>query len=183
MSESVNVTPRTFTFSADKLGVWASVLCLVHCVVTPILLSLSVVFAQILPGDGRFHRPMAIGVAALGGVALVNGFRTHGRRRIVVLMAMGLALIFFGAFHGERLPLPRYEVLITLAGSLMMIAAHRMNHTFCQNCSRCTQHAADRSGQIEEEELRSGVAGNCKGGLVADLEAVTGLQDSASYRD
>ncbi|MCU1320203.1 MAG: MerC mercury resistance protein [Edaphobacter sp.] len=141
--ESMDATPRTFSFSADKLGIWASALCLVHCVVTPILLSVSVVFAQVLPGEGKTHRFMAIGVAALGGVALINGFRTHGRRRIVVLMAMGLALIFFGAFYGERLSSPRYEVLITLAGSVLMIAAHRMNHTFCKNCSRCTRHAAD----------------------------------------
>ncbi len=138
MSESINTSPRIFTFSADKLGIWASALCVVHCIVTPVLLSLSVVFARLLPGEARTHRFMAVSVAAFGAVALINGFRTHGRRRILVLMAMGLACIFFGAFWSDLLPSHRYEVLVTLTGSLLMITAHRMNHTFCRDCSRCT---------------------------------------------
>ena len=31
-----------------------------------------------------------------------------------------------------------YEVFVTLIGSALMITAHRMNHTFCQDCRRCT---------------------------------------------
>ena len=138
MSESMNVSPRTFLFSADRLGIWASALCVVHCIVAPVLLSLSVVFARLLPGEAQTHRFLAVSVAALGAVALVNGFRTHGRRRILVLMAMGLACIFFGAFWSDLLPSHRFEVLVTLVGSVLMIVAHRMNHTFCQDCRRCT---------------------------------------------
>ena len=140
MSESCNAaTPRTFTFfSVDKLGIWASALCVVHCIVTPVLLSLSVVFARLLPGEERTHHFMAGAVATFGAAALVNGFRTHGRRRILVLMAMGLACIFFGAFWSDLLPSHGFEVLVTLAGSVLMIVAHRMNHTFCQDCRRCT---------------------------------------------
>ena len=124
--------------SADKLGIWASALCVVHCIVTPVLLSVSAVFAHLLPGEERTHRTLAIGVAALGAIALIQGFRTHGRRRILVLMALGLACIFCGAFFGNRLPGHVYEVAITLTGSILMITAHRMNHTFCRDCRTCT---------------------------------------------
>ena len=134
MSTSSRVSP----FSADKLGIWASALCVVHCVVTPVLISVSAVFAHFIPGEEKTHRTLAIGVAALGAIALVKGFRTHGRRRILGLMALGLGFIFVGAFYGDRLPSHAYEVTVTMAGSALMIWAHRMNHTFCSDCRRCT---------------------------------------------
>jgi hypothetical protein len=123
--------------SVDKLGIWASALCVIHCIVTPVLISVSAVFAHFIPGEERTHRSLAVCVAALGAIALIRGFRTHGRRRILVLMALGLNCIFCGAFFGDRLPGHPYEVAVTLAGSILMITAHRMNHTFCRDCRTC----------------------------------------------
>ena len=134
---SMNDSLRASTFSADNLGIWASALCVVHCIVTPVLISMSVVLARLIPGEEKTHRTLAVGIAALGAIALVKGFREHGRRRILGLMALGLAFIFAGAFYGGRLPAHGYEVAVTMTGSVLMIFAHRMNHTFCRECSRC----------------------------------------------
>ena len=134
----MSTSSRVSAFSADNLGIWASALCVVHCVVTPVLISASAVFAHFIPGEEKTHRTLAVGVAALGAIALVKGFRTHGRRRILGLMALGLGFIFAGAFYGDRLPSHGYEVAVTMTGSLLMITAHRMNHTFCSDCRRCT---------------------------------------------
>jgi hypothetical protein len=134
----MSVSLRASAFSADSLGVWASALCVVHCVVTPVLVSMSVVMARFIPGEERTHRALAVGVAALGAMALVKGFRTHRRRRILGLMALGLEFIFAGAFFGGRLPSHGYEVAVTMTGSVLMICAHRMNHTFCRECRRCS---------------------------------------------
>jgi hypothetical protein len=135
----MNESSRGLNLPADRLGIWTSSLCVVHCLLTPVLLSYSAVMAHLLPTEEKTHRLLAVGVAALGGIALVQGFRTHGRRRILVLMAAGLAFIFFGAFYGDRLPSHAYEVLVTLTGSTLMITAHRMNHTFCKDCHSCTK--------------------------------------------
>jgi hypothetical protein len=105
--------------------------------VTPVLISASPVFAHLLPGEEKTHRTLAVGVAALGGIALIKGYRLHGRRRILGLMTLGLGCIFAGAFYGDRLPAHAYEVAVTMTGSILMIAAHRMNHTFCGECQRC----------------------------------------------
>ncbi|WP_353072743.1 MerC domain-containing protein [Tunturiibacter gelidiferens] len=140
--KNMNASLRASTFSADSLGVWASALCVVHCVVTPVMVSMSVVMARFIPGEERTHRALAVGVAALGAMALVKGSRTHGRKRILGLMALGLAFIFVGAFFGERLPSHGYEVAVTMTGSALMICAHRMNHTFCRECRRCTHSDA-----------------------------------------
>jgi len=103
----------------------------------------SAVFAHFIPGEEKTHRTLAVGVAALGAIALVKGFRTHGRRRILGLMALGLGFIFAGAFFGDRLPSHGYEVAVTMTGSALMIWAHRMNHTFCSDCRRCSQGAGE----------------------------------------
>jgi hypothetical protein len=134
----MSTSSRVSAFSADNLGIWASALCVVHCIVTPVLLSLSTVFAHFIPGEEKTHRTLAVGVAALGAIALIKGFRTHGRRRILGLMVMGLGFIFAGAFYGDLLPSHGCEVAVTMTGSLLMITAHRMNHKFCSDCRRCT---------------------------------------------
>jgi MerC mercury resistance protein len=134
----MSTSSRVSALSADRLGIWASALCVVHCIVTPVLISVSAVFAHLIPGEEKTHRALAVGVAALGAIALVKGFRTHGRRRILGLMALGLGFIFAGAFYGDRLPSHGYEVMVTMTGSALMIWAHRMNHTFCSDCRRCT---------------------------------------------
>ena len=122
---------------ADRIGIWMSAMCVVHCIATPILVSASAVFAHLLPGEEGVHRTLATLVAAAGGIALIRGFRVHGRVRILVLMALGLTCIFFGAWFGDSLPSHRWEVAITVMGSSLMIAAHRLNHTFCRTCTTC----------------------------------------------
>src|SRR5246127_5184570 len=140
----MSTSSRVSAFSADNLGIWASALCVVHCIATPVLLSLSTVFAHFIPGEEKTHRTLAVGVATLGAIALVKGFRTHGRRRILGLMVLGLGFIFAGAFYGDRLPSHGCEVAVTMTGSLLMITAHRMNHTFCSDCRRCTHEPSDQ---------------------------------------
>jgi peptidoglycan/LPS O-acetylase OafA/YrhL len=127
----------TLTAHLDRAGIYASALCFVHCLATPVVLSLSAVSAHFLPTEEHTHRTLAVFVTIVGALALGTGYRRHKQRSILVLMAVGLALIFSGAYFGDLLPNHWCEVAITLAGSACMIAAHRRNHTFCQQCVRC----------------------------------------------
>lgn len=132
---------------ADRLGIWASALCVVHCLLTPVLLSFSAVMAHLLPGEESTHRLLSVLVALFGAAALVRGFRVHQHRRVVVMMAGGLGCIAGTAWFGDRLPTHVWEVSITLLGSLLMITAHRLNHTFCQQCD-CAAPCKPKAGQI-----------------------------------
>src|SRR3979490_3063042 len=109
----MSTSSRVSAFSADNLGIWASALCVVHCIVTPVLISASAVFAHFVPGAEKTHRTLAVGVAALRAIALIKGFRTQGRGRILGLMVLGLGFICAGAFYGGRLPSHGYEVAVT----------------------------------------------------------------------
>lgn len=135
---ALSLTRPASPFWADRLGTWASVLCVVHCLLTPILLSFSVVLMHALPSEEKVHRTLAVLVASLGAIALCRGFRVHRRLRILALMLGGLGCIAAAAAWGDHFPAHRYEVLVTFMGSLLMVTAHRLNHTFCHPCRGCT---------------------------------------------
>ena len=119
----------------DQIAVWTSTACVIHCLLTPVVLSISAVSAHFLPSEEKTHRTLAVAIAALGAIALVRGFRRHRSSRVLALMVVGLAFIFGGAYWGDRLPSHAAEVVVTLIGSGFMFAAHRRNHTFCRDCS------------------------------------------------
>ena len=109
-------------------------MCVVHCLLTPVLLSFSAVLAHLLPAEESVHRGLALFVAAFGAIALVTGFRRHRRVVVLQMMLTGLGCIAAAAWFGDKLPSHAVEVLVTCCGSGFMVAAHRMNHTFCKSC-------------------------------------------------
>jgi hypothetical protein len=120
---------------SDRLGIYASATCVVHCIGTPILLSMSAVAAHFLPSEESTHRTLAVGVAFLGTIAIIRGLRRHRRGVVVWLMLAGLSCVAGAAYFGDALPHHWMEVGVTVCGSALMITAHRLNHTFCKNCS------------------------------------------------
>lgn len=128
------VPKQPFALSVDSLGTWASALCVVHCLLTPVVLSFSAVLVHLFPSEERIHRSLAILIAALGIIAVVRGFRRHRRWSVLLLATFGLASIWGTAYWGDSLPSHAVEVALTALGSGAMIAAHRLNHTFCANC-------------------------------------------------
>jgi hypothetical protein len=129
---------RVLTISAERLGIWASTLCILHCIVAPVVLSLSVVSAHFLPSEEWTHRTFALVIAMLGVLALIKGFRIHRRIRVLIFMSVGLTSIFAGSYWGDRLPSHGAEIFVMFAGSCFMIVAHRLNHTFCNDC-KCSR--------------------------------------------
>lgn len=63
---------QTLAFPVDQIGIWTSTLCVVHCLPTPVLLSLSAVSAHFLPSEERIHRTLAVAIATLGAITLVR---------------------------------------------------------------------------------------------------------------
>lgn len=104
MSSDSSISITQSRHWADRLGTWTSALCLVHCLLTPALLSFSAVFAYSLPADESVHRSLAVLVALFGTIALVAGFRRHRRRAILFFMLGGLGCIAGTAWLGDKLP-------------------------------------------------------------------------------
>jgi hypothetical protein len=61
------------TIPVDQVGIWTSTLCVIHCLVTPIVLSISAVSAHFLPSEERTHRILAVVIGTLGAACSSQG--------------------------------------------------------------------------------------------------------------
>ena len=77
-------------------------------------------------------------IAAVGLFAVLRGLRRHGKRRVLGLMVLGLLLIAGAALFGQSLPSRWMEVAVTLLGSVFLILAHLLNHSFRRRCAHCS---------------------------------------------
>lgn len=123
---------------ADLAGATASGVCLLHCLFTPVAISLFPDILPYLPGDAWFHRALAVGILMLGAAAFVPGYRIHRRRSLAILVAAGISAILIVAWTAKTLN-PTAQVILSVAGSLMLISAHLLNHSFCRQCRSCKE--------------------------------------------
>ena len=121
---------------ADLAGATASGICLIHCLLTPAVISLFPGAIPYLPGDAWFHRTLAAGIIVLGAAAFVPGYRIHRRKPLLPLIGAGIALILTVAWTGEAMSRAA-ELVLSISGSLMLVTAHLLNRSFCRQCNSC----------------------------------------------
>ena len=117
---------------ADRLGIGLSGLCLVHCLLTPLVIIL-IPAIEVSVYHEMFHRSllMVLPLIALG--AFIPGYRRHGQMSVFLWSLPGLALIALGALAFEnKLWL---QTLTSIAGSALLIRAHFINHGLRANCA------------------------------------------------
>jgi len=144
MSSITNIFRRA---NWDSLGSMASLLCLIHCVLTPIVLALSPTLATLLPGSRTTHQVLIFFVVSLGLLAFISGYMRHRRRLVLFPMTAGIFLVACGAFGESYLHSTLYETLITMAGSILLILAHSLNRSLCHHCAKCSENPEGRCGE------------------------------------
>ena len=131
---------RLVRAKADLIGISLSGLCMVHCLVFPLLVSFAPAILRELPGDDVTHRTLAIGIALAGGLAFHSGYKLHRKRWILALFLLGIVLISAATAVGEPRLSAYGEAGITVCGSLLLITAHWCNRSFCHSCAVDTCH-------------------------------------------
>jgi hypothetical protein len=111
----------------DRVGLAASGLCLIHCVGTPLLVTVVSLAGLSLRGAGWVHPLLALVVVPVAAVALLRGYRRHGRAGVVVLGGAGAAAVVVAGLAPAGFLGVRGDSLVTSAGSLSVIAAHWWN--------------------------------------------------------
>lgn len=113
-----------------------SLLCVLHCVSTPLLIGyLSTVGLGFL-GQEIFHQVLAVALLAVAVFAFLPGYRMHRRTSIVVTGVLGIFLLLTAGFAPEGL-LPAYaDVTLTIAGSVLLVTAHVFNRRCNDACQR-----------------------------------------------
>jgi hypothetical protein len=108
----------------DRIGIVLSVVCAIHCALTPILVAV----APFLFTSEFEFRTKAL-LLSLAAIALGWGYLTHRSYKPIVWLGAALAAFGVGEWvgHGEW-----FEVFATVLASLALIMAHVTNARACR---------------------------------------------------
>ena len=133
----------------DKFAVGISSVCAVHCLLTPIAITVFPMFGLFL--GGYFHLVMYVIIMPTSMFALLLGCRKHQDKIVGVLGITGLVLLsiallvstqyysylFVSNLHTATGTFMKYaaksERVMTLLGGLCLIGAHVRNYSLCRH--------------------------------------------------
>lgn len=120
----------------DRFAIGISTLCIVHCLLTPVVLILVPALAATVVADEAFHKLLLIFVLPTSSAALLLGCRRHKEWRVLALGILGLAQLVAIAYVGHEELGETGETLATVAGSLLLALSHLKNYRACR-ADRC----------------------------------------------
>ncbi len=116
----------------DRMAISASVLCMLHCLATPLLLiALPIVRSSFL-ADDEVHAFLVVFVLPVSLVALFMGCRRHKDRVVLVLGCLGLVSLVSLAFLGHDLLGESGERAATVASGTILAIGHLRNYLLCR---------------------------------------------------
>ncbi|MDP6881440.1 MAG: MerC domain-containing protein [Alteromonas macleodii] len=133
ISQGSSAMPKV-QFISDRLAMLLSSLCVIHCLLTPILLiSIPALAGVSILNDETFHQILLFFVLPIGVFALSLGYLHHKNKWVVFAGVFGLTLLsspllveWVGLGHEV---LGEYgEVTITVIASCIIVGAHLINY-------------------------------------------------------
>lgn len=117
--------------SKDKFGIALSIGCLIHCLFLPILMPVIPVFGLAAEHEAVIHLVLGVLVAITAAFTIGPGFIIHRDILTLALGVVGVSLIISAGiielYNGG-------ETLVTIVGSISLIAAHYNNHKLLCSC-------------------------------------------------
>jgi predicted membrane protein len=107
----------------DQLGAMCSGLCIVHCLVTPVILAVgaSGIVATIFATE-LFHQLLVIPVSLLLLLTLIQSYKEHAAWFHLLMGVVGVSLLIAAFLLNEQ-----YEVMLTIVGGTLLITYHLFN--------------------------------------------------------
>ena len=93
-SDQITLTSKKV--NADRIGIFASILCAIHCALTPVLLLMIPTFGKMWAHPAT-HWGMAIVVIPIAVFMMLKGFREHGKKWVLGVGSLGVLFIIVGA--------------------------------------------------------------------------------------
>jgi hypothetical protein len=119
----------TMQVQTDKLAIGFSMVCVVHCLVLPILLILLLLFSGLFAlDDEMFHQWMLYAVLPISIAALIMGYLHHRSFKVFVVGSIGLVLIILSTTLGHDVLGDTGEVVISILGSMIIAYGHFRNY-------------------------------------------------------
>lgn len=118
----------------DKFAVLLTGICIVHCLIAPIAITLlPIITLSSMVEDILFHQMMLWLVLPSSLFALFIGCKKHRNFAIVATGMLGLAILVTVALLGHDVLSITQEKIFTIVGGLVLAASHVMNYRACQS--------------------------------------------------
>ncbi|MDZ4785735.1 MAG: MerC domain-containing protein [bacterium] len=131
---SVETTVQKSRRWFDTVSVALSGLCLIHCLLTPILVLILPFTVAINQIEESFHHWLLWGILPSSCIALTLGCLRHKDRAVLVLGVSGLFIVTLTAAYGHEYLSIYYEKFVTTIGSFFLISGHIRNYLLCRKC-------------------------------------------------
>ena len=122
----------------DRASIGLSVICVLHCFATPILLAFAPSLLALPVADEKFHAVLIFLILPASLVALTLGCRRHGDMSVVYWGCGGLVVLLGTLVLGHDLLGDSGEKIMTVFGSGLVVIGHTLNFRACR-ASTC-QH-------------------------------------------
>ncbi len=111
----------------DRVAIVLSTVCIVHCLAMPFVIAVLPIAAFAVGGDGHFHSLMLWFVVPTSVLGFGLGMRVHRRFDIVAMGVVAIAALAAAALWGHSAWDPSVEVVVNVASSVLLAAAHWRN--------------------------------------------------------
>lgn len=116
----------------DKVGIWASSLCAVHCLSLPVLLPIAPLVGASFFAQDWFERSILIVSLMVGFWAMLVGFYRHHRQLSpLVSIALGGMIYWNKDIFGES-----FEPITIAIGAMLIVVAHVANLRLTQQSKK-----------------------------------------------
>ncbi|PZR30673.1 MAG: hypothetical protein DI538_22250 [Azospira oryzae] len=133
-------TPRTI----DIIGCWTSILCAMHCLLVPMLLSAGLFSKSSFLEHAYVEEAVIVLSAILAFRSLLPGYFRHHRK----FAALGFCIAGFVIITLSRMADTAFwEIALTTSGAMLVATAHMINHQTCKQ--------ADVRRTIQQQQIRS----------------------------
>lgn len=126
----------------DRIGVGLSGLCLIHCLLLPVLVTLLPWLGEHFE-DERVHLMFAALTVPVALIAFVPNFLRFRRRGILALGLAGAACLMTGALAHDLVG-ETGEHLLTILGGVLLITGHLQNYRLGSLC--CSGELCSNAG-------------------------------------
>ena len=123
---------KDLTSKLDKFAISFSALCVLHCLLLPLIVALLPAMGAMFFTDESFHRWLLLGVLLSSLSALTLGCKKHKQWKLFGYGTLGIAVLLFAAFFAHDLMPEEGEKLFTIIGSLIVAFSHYKNFNLCQ---------------------------------------------------
>ena len=117
----------------DNLGITISSVCAIHCVLLP---AIFIIAPYSFLASHEFHETLIYFILPCAAVAFTLGCRKHGDIKVALMGSFGIILLassilLHEVFHSDEHSQELMTVLLTVAGTIMLILSHLRNRKLC----------------------------------------------------